>query len=338
MAEYKKRVDFANFVCHFGGDELLTYLREIVLPAFKGDYVRIYGEERMFLHNVEVLKLKNDDETDEIVVAGQFVVDTKFKRTQIFAKEIIPSAASLEVALSSFFVLRLRDHKLFYVKEVSGAPGLAKFRSTIESFFRRSRNDYIGSLFEKLKSDKEQGIIDKRVTKKAIAESIGVPNLEIVPLPGKGSLSSFINQFKTLSEIQVRMVKPNNELDNSDLFEGLRSVNKKLDSELTTITYRNPEGLTKSNVEDQLEGALDGNSELRLKGKREDGSKLNGSNDDFTVTVPIEIVPKNRKKAADVLNRLFKDLVKRGSLSIAKPVPNKSHEAKLDELAQSIGK
>lgn len=335
MAEYKKRVDFANFVCHFGNDELLTYLHEIVIPAFTVNHVRIYGEERMFLHNVELLNIQENG-TNELVVAGQFVVDTKYKRTQIFSEKIIPNEASMEVALSSFFVLRLRDHKLIYIKEVSGAPGLAKFRTTIESFFRRSRNDYIGKLFEDLKQQKEIGLIDKRVTKKSIAESIGIPVLEIVALPGKGSLSSFISQFKTLSEIQVRMVKPNNELDNSELFEGLRSVNQKLDSEVTTITYRNPEGLAKDNVEEELEGALDGNSELKFKGLREDGSKLNGSNEDFTVSIPIEKIPKDRKTAATLFNTMFKTLVSKGTLFVAKPVLNIKHEDKLNELAQSI--
>lgn len=336
MAEYKKKVDFANFVCHFGGEELLAYLDQIVIPAFKSDYVRTYGDESMFLYNVEILNLQESNGSNEVVIAGQFVVDTKFKRTQIFSEKIIPDSASMEVALSSFFVLRLSDHKLIYVKEVSGAPGLAKFRTTIESFFRRSRNDYIGKLFEDLKLQKEVGMIDKRVTKKSISESIGIPILEIVALPGKGSLASFINQFKTLSEIQVRMVKPNNELDNSELFEGLRSVNEKLDSEVTTITYRNPEGLTKNNVQEQLEGALDGNSELKFKGKREDGSKLNGSNEDFTVSIPIDKIPQERKAAASLLNRIFKDLVKQGSLFVARAVPNQSHENKLDELAKNI--
>ena len=338
MSEYKKKVDFANFVCHFGADELLTYLSEIVLPAFKGDYIRTYGDETMFLYDVEIVNIKENDESNEVVVTGQFVVDTKFKRTQIFSEKIIPDSASMEVALSAFFVLRLRDHKLIYVKEVSGAPGLAKFRTTIESFFKKSRNDYIDKLFEELKTQKELGLIDKKVTKKSIAESIGVPNLEILSLPGKGSLSSFIKQFKILNEIQVRMVKPNNELDNSGLFRGLRSVNKKLDSEVTTITYRNPEGLTKNNVQEQLEGALDGNSELKFKGKRDDGSKLNGSNEDFTVSIPIEKIPKERKTAADFLNRLFKDLVKNGSLSVARTDPKQSHAKKLDELTQSISK
>lgn len=336
MAEYKKRVDFANFVCHFGNDELLSYLKEIVIPAFKWDYVRNYGEESMFLHNVEFVKIKNEAGSDDIFVTGQFVVDTKFKRTQIFLDEIIPDLASLDVALSSFFVLRLRDHKLIYVKEVAGAPGLAKFRTTIESFLKRSRNDYIGALFEELKIKKESGEIEKRVTKKSIAESIGVPSLEIVPLPGKGSLKAFISQFETLSEIQVRMVKPNNELDNSELFQGLRSVNNKLDSEITTITYRNPEGLQKNNVQAQLSGALDGNSELKFKGKREDGSRLNGSNNDFTLSVPIAEIPKERKSAVTLLNRLFNGLVKRGTLSVARFQSNKKHEEKLNELAKSI--
>lgn len=338
MAQYKKRVEFANFVCHFDNDELLKYLHEIVLPAFQNNYIRTHGEEKMFLHNVEVVKIQDGEEDHEIVVAGQFVVDTKLTRTQIFSEKLIPDAASLDVALSSLFVLRLRDHKLIYVKEVSGAPGLAKFRSTIESFFRKSRSEYIDFLYEDLKIQKKQGMIDQRVTKKSIVESIGKPDLEIVPLPGKGSLRAFINQFKTLNEIQVRMIKPNNEIDNSDLFKGLRSVNKKLDSEITTITYRNPEGLRKNNVENQLDGALDGNSELKFKGKREDGSKLNGSNDDFTVTVPIDTIPKSIKRAANMFNQLFKDLVKRGSLAIAKTAPNQSNEAKLDELAQNIGK
>ncbi|KGH22345.1 hypothetical protein [Comamonas thiooxydans] len=318
MAEYKKKVDFANFVCHFGDQELLDFLNEIVLPAFEGNYIRKYGEETMFLHQVEVININPPNEKPEMVISGRFVVDTILKRTQVYQSGIIPDSASMEVALSAFFVLRLRDHKLIYVKEVSGAPGLAKFRTTIESFLKRRRVEYINIVYTQLLEKFEKGEITKRVTKKSILKSIGAPVLEILELPGKGSLSAFIQQFQTLNEVQVRMIKPNNEIDNSGLFRDLRTINKNLESEVTTISYRNPEGLKKDNVEDQLEGALDGNSELILRGKREDGSKIHGSNKDFSLSLPIEKIPAVIKEAASYLNKLFNQYIKYGTLSVAK--------------------
>ncbi len=337
MTKYRKRAEFANFVCHFGNKDLLDYLEEIVIPAFTSGLERTYGEERMFFHDTKVINLKDEKDEPELAIAGRFVVDTKITRSQIFSNEdIVPSPGSLEVALSSFFVLTLRDHKLVYVKEVSHAPGLAKFKSTAANFLKRSRDAYINQIYEKCKLDYAFGGISERVTKKSLMESIDAPDLKILELPGKGSLGAFIRQFKIISSVQVRMIKPNSEIDNSKLFQKLRVVNQHLDSDVTTITYRNKEGLRKSRVEDELDAALDGNSELVLTGKREDGSKLNGSNKDFTIFVPIDIIPREVRNAARMLTNLLKSLISKGTLSVAKTDGKAENEEKLNELARNI--
>jgi hypothetical protein len=59
------RVEFANFVCHFGRDKvMLDYLTEIVLPAFTDDtLIRQRGQENVTeyrFYDVHLEKLERE--------------------------------------------------------------------------------------------------------------------------------------------------------------------------------------------------------------------------------------------------------------------------------------
>lgn len=75
MAEKKYPVHYANFICHFGNEELLDYLNEIVLPAFTSQAVRTFKDGRYFFNSVVILNLAAVGDVPEVAICGRFVKD-----------------------------------------------------------------------------------------------------------------------------------------------------------------------------------------------------------------------------------------------------------------------
>ena len=83
------RVEFANFICHFGPDKvMLDYLTEIVLPSFTDDtLIRQRGQDNVteyLFYDVHIEKLGKVDRNDILGVFGQFIKNVNLTRTQIF--------------------------------------------------------------------------------------------------------------------------------------------------------------------------------------------------------------------------------------------------------------
>lgn len=291
MRNYQQYVEFANFVCHFGNSPMLDYLEEIVIPAFtEGKRIRMYGRSQYLLIDTTLTKVVSADGVSTPAITGKFVLNTNIHRDQILVDgKILASTMEMPSAPSSLFVLELSTHKLMYTKEVSGAPGLSAFRTTIESFLKMQRNNYIDKILKENKEKIEQGKSIKRITKKSLSEAIPTPNLEIVELPGNKNLEKFIEKFKKLKEFSIKVVKPNQDVNNSGLFNSVENAREEVDAESTTVIHRNPNGLNKNKSIDQIKPALDGNAHIKLSGIANDDKILRGSNDELSVKEPIDV-------------------------------------------------
>lgn len=334
MAKRDLNIEFANFICHFGNEELLGYLDEIVVPAFFSGFKRKYGKSKYFIHepSVEVIKNKTTG-ISYPTISGKFVQDKVLDRQQIFENgEIVEDHAVLATAPSSFFVLSLRDHKLMFVKEMSGAPGIDAFRSTVERLFNDRRNKYIDELFEKNRQERAENADIPRITKKSLAESISGAHLEIIRLTGAGSLNGAIKRFSKIQQLKISVVKTNSELDNSGLFDEFRELKDEVGADRASMVLGNSEGLNKNYAIKKIVPAADGNISLEFSGADKEGKKLKITERDFMVMEPIKELPPARREAVKMLLKKFHDLVKQQYISVAASDGVKNHAEKLNRL------
>lgn len=328
---FKQTAEFANFICHFGSKELLDYLEEIILPTFLSTgHVRQYGTSTYFLHSVELTQLKLQDQQKAAIV-GRFIVDTELSRAQVFRdNQIVPSPRTMDTAPSAVFAITLDDHKLMYSKEVSGGPSIAVFKSTLELLLNRHRLIYIEELFRLAKENASAGT-GKHVTKKTIADSIPKPELEIVPLSGEAGIRDFLEQFKTLKELRIQVLKPNSEIDNDEFFEEIQGARASVNAESTTLIHRNPTGLKINQAAKQAAPAMSGNATVTFVGVGANEEKLSGTNEDFKIVKPIQL-PRDVKQAGQLLIGSFGALIASGVIQLAQTNLSQANVEKLKKL------
>jgi hypothetical protein len=335
MRKYRQVVEFANFICHFGNDVLLDYLNEIVLPAFlNGSRTRMYGNSKYLLLDVKLMNLRShlEPEVRTPALVGRFVMDTELQRDQILVdNKIIHDTQTIKSAPSSLFVLLLDNHKLIYCKQVSGAPGLSAFRTTAEIILKRRWREYINELSEENKAARELDAQIPKITKRALFDSIQAPNLEIVPLAGSRNLTSLVNQFKILKEINIKLVRPNAELNNDGLFDTVEDARSQVNAATTSLIHRNSEGLNKAQSIKQIAPAMQGNAVVTLRGTGPTDAKLVGTNEEMSVKEPIE-VPPSVSKGSLIMFNTFKKLIVQKVLQLGTVINSERNIAKLESL------
>lgn len=337
MRHYQQYVEFANFVCHFGNAPMLDYLNEIVIPAFtEGNRVRMYGRSQYLLIDTSLNKIFDADGISTLAITGKFVLNTEIRRDQVLIDgKIVSSTRKMPSAPSSLFVLELSSHKLMYTKEVSGAPGLSAFRTTIESFLKHQRANYIDKLYKENEEKRQKDKTLQKITKKSLFEAIPAPNLEIVELPGNKNLEKFIDKFKKLKEFSIKVVRPNQDVNNSGLFNSVEHAREEVDAESTTVTHRNSNGLNKEKSIDQIRPALDGNAHISLIGVASDDKILRGSNDELSVKEPIDVKTPSENNFSKMY-QAFLRVISNGILKTNDVENSFSNQEKLKKLELEI--
>lgn len=337
-------VHFANFICHVGDAELADALSEIVIPAFDIHKVRAFRDIRYLLHEVVVTNLTISNGNEVPAIIGRLVKDMVVRsEQQLDAKtgQLLKANQQMHTSPSSLFVLLLDSHKLIYCNETANAPGLDAFKSTITSFLSQARKDMIRKLHDEVQ-DAGDGISAlnarflhkcspeemsksetiealKKPTLKLLRELIPEPNLEVVPLSNDETLREFIKRFKILDYATVRLLRRNSEIDNDEFFEQVRNKGDNAGADVSTVTYKNKNGLTKEHVVSQLESALTGNAEVQLSGKDEGDVRIRGTNEEFKAIAKLSDIPSSMNIAARSLLGVFNDYVHRGLVKISKP-------------------
>ncbi len=332
----QRPIEFANFICRTESLELLDFVDTVIVPAFLLPLKRSWGESSYFLHDVRVLDLAPETAKGIPAVAGRFVKDTVLHSEQVFSNGVLAANDQrIKSAPSAFFVLLLEQHKLIYCSEYKGAPSLETFRSTLKKFINQAHANYLQSVHDQRKTLVSTPTSDtkERVTKAALLAEFPRPTLEIVPLASHESLVEFIKRFKTLQSLTIRLIKPNNEINNEDFFEALRENSDKLGSSASTLTYRNAEGLSKHTAASHAQAAADGNAELKFSGRDETGQQLSGSNEDFRVVRFVQGLPSKTMAAAKRLFEEFKSARSSG-LIVGEPAAASGQELRLARVRQ----
>lgn len=328
MAKRKnKNLEFANFICKFGDEKnLLDLAIDIVIPAFiSPELERPITDARYFFIETQVIELEPilGSEFPTFAIIGRFVKDTTLSREQIFDganRRLVTDIRQIKSAPSSLFVLLLNTHKLLFVRETKNAPGIASFETTIKYFLKVKHQEFI----RRILSADEEGLLSGR----DLLEQYPKPTIEVIPLATGGTLEDFIERFSTLENVRIKLVKPNNDLDNNDFFPLFRQSGDDLNSKNTVLEYENKEeGLIKEAAVVKLRDAVQqGNSRISFVGKDSQGEVLKGNNDKFKVYVPLSSIPENIIEAANQMFNKFQNYVNRERLHFGRSEEDTSEQ------------
>lgn len=325
-----KQVSFANFICKFGDHKnLLDVAEEIVIPAFVDCdkfAPRSYSGTSYFFYETELINL-GSRRRPMLVIAGRFIKDTTLQSEQIFAQGhgLVRRKRSLDSAPSAIFVLVLNTHKLIYCPETTHYPSLSSFRRTAYNYINQQQKKFIGEEYERRVAIREQAMEAgdetlERVTKRKLWDEYPISTLDVVPIPSALSLAEFVERYKQLSTVTLKVLQTNSELDNSKLLKAIRATGSQLGAKNSQITHSAGDkgALDVAEAITQLNAvALDGNVEVKLSGKDASGNKLVGNNDEFRLRVQADIVSRNVPEAALQLNNVLTQQIKRSNIAIA---------------------
>ena len=237
------KVEFANFVCKFGDNNLLDLAKDIVIPSFFCKEKRTYGDTRFIFNDVQLINVNGLG-----LLAGRIIKDTLLKRDQIYDDEkgIIKNSSSLESAPSAIFVLILNNHKLIYFDETSYAPKITEFRNTIKKFINNKWVDYINERHSEYKR------LNIKKKKSEVKEEVGKPDINIIPLQDEEDLSDFIQQLHRVNRLILSIYKRNDEYDEDEFIDGISKSHNVLGSNKTELTYsagvKDSQGLFKNHI------------------------------------------------------------------------------------------
>ncbi len=329
----KGRAEFANFICRFGEHVLLDYAEEIVLPAFLDDaLIRSYGREHPTHYHFLDVKLERAPENPEtLLLSGQFVKDTALWREQIFAegKGLVHDEASMRSAPSAFFVLILNNHRLIYMPETAYAPTLDEFRSTVSYFMRKKYRMFVDQKIAERGGDETE--------RPRVLKEFAAPSLKIVPLPSRDSIEDFVSRYSVLKRIEFKVLDTNDDIDGSELLAGVRGFGEAVGADKAVLAADTSakEGLDKGKSAEIIhEASAAGNHAVRLRGWDQEGNKLDGSNEEFRVSVGVGEVPASRRSKLRLLVSLFFNLLTNGTIKVDSSAVDNS--AKIDRLAAAL--
>ncbi|EOU9602617.1 hypothetical protein ACOJCO_000249 [Cronobacter dublinensis] len=349
-----KSIEFANYTLNFGTDKvLLDAFESIVFPSFhEQKYIRKFKDTEYFFTQTQLILLDNDEissttppdfigpiplKIPTLALCGRIVKKTIMKREQIFQDGlIIRDPQTLENHPSSIFVLLLNDHRLMLCKEVAGAPTLEEFANTSKHCLSKRYNSFSDYEIKKNIRLRKKKPHTPRLYKKTIYENLGIPKLRVTPLTDTRTLRNFIDLFSVVNRLSIELLPTNSENISLDAFwakmeeqkDDLNSNNAQL-----VFTNREADGLNSNAVISKTESATQmANSKIVITGKDENGVRLSGNNDSFTLKAPKPQLSTDVPQAANEAYSSFKELKEEGDII----TPNRPDRDKILKKIRTI--
>lgn len=300
---YTKKLEFGNFTLKFGPDKvLLDFFEEIVEPSFEAQkhLRKIEGKGEYFFINTSKMKITDINGKTHAAIVGRIVKNTKLKREQIFQdNHIVLDKKELETAPTSIFILLIENHRLIFCRELPGAPSIQNFESTCQRFLSIEHKLLVEKLIENATPDNEKE--PPRGTKKKINESYPSPKLRVTPLSDRQSLSEFLNRFKKIDKVTIKLLPTNQEeIDNDSFWADLGRRKEEMGSTTASVQFNGgKDGLAGDKVEDQVSAASGmGNAQVQIRGEDSQGDSIKGNNEDFSLSIELDSLSKNIADAA----------------------------------------
>lgn len=309
-------LSFANFILRFGpSDVLMSYVEEIVLPAFQNtDRIRKHGDTEFRFYNTRLQKLGTHDGQPIVAITGHFVKDTMLRRQQIFRPDrgLVASEAQIESAPSAFFVLILNNHRLLYFAETSGAPSLESFGATAQALLREEWAKFIR---ERLRHENVTRRGVERLKLMDMKKRLPPPVLRVLRVAGEDAIEETIARFGKITQVRIKLIQPNDENDASEMIDSVEKTFRPSNPSRLEIVASQPSGLIPEEVSEAvIDASHNQNTEVIVSGLDQEGLTLKADNDEFALSTDISDPPLDDGELAEAAYRVYQDLVAAGKI------------------------
>lgn len=211
----KLPIEIGNFVCLYGEKELLDHFEDRVWEVFRNNYKISWnkGEDNAYIfHGFELKQIEGD-----YYLCGKIVRQMTLKSSQKYDEEkqvLKPRLTKMDDSPSTFFLLRLFDHKLIILKETTRAPGIEKLEKVIMKGLLEHRGKVKKKELAKFKRNRKK----KRLTKELRLEfnekfekSYPKPHFRITPIASYDLVKKAFLRAKMLKSLNVTLFHTNQE-------------------------------------------------------------------------------------------------------------------------------
>ncbi|WP_028108884.1 hypothetical protein [Ferrimonas futtsuensis] len=332
-------IEFWNFVCHFGDLKLLDRYVQFVHPAFMNEHIRNYGDSRWLFNGVRLIEVTINNERLPFIY-GRIVKDTILEREQVLkGDELIDDNLRIQNSPSSIFILSLKEHRMFFIKEQKDSPTMENFKATIEKFINNERRTYINDEYEYQKKLRQERGGNYKVTKKCDLEaSFPKPDIEVIPLSSDADIDEFIRGMKSIDKLSLKLVMPNSEYDCNEFFKSWREKNKKLGQSKSKVEFsKSKKTLPHEEVADlSKEAVKDGNILIKMTGKDINDDKLIGTHEEFKLTRTIGDINDSPRILVKETYESFLELIRDGVVRAPRISDGSSIKEKLEFIINMI--
>lgn len=329
---FTKTIEFANYTLNFGDNKvLLDAFESIVLPSFQNEkYIRKFKDTEYFFTDTRLILLEEIDldfvgprqiEAPALALCGRIIKKTILQRDQIFQDGmIIRDHKTLESHPSSLFVLMLNNHRLMLCKEVAGAPTLDEFQNTSKYCLAKRYDSYVDYEVKKNRRLRKKKPETERIYKKDVHSKLNIPKLRVTALTDPRSLNSFIEIFSVVNRLSIELLPTNSEnISLDDFWKKMEEEKEDLNSNKAQLVFTNrtDDGLNSQAVVDKTASATQmANSKIIISGKDENGARLSGNNESFTLKTPRPHISSDIETASQEAFQAFNELRKEGNIII----------------------
>lgn len=317
--EYRRQpLEVGNFTCLFGQTEMLEAFGERILPVFTKLKLIPWGrgEERSFVfYKFRVEKIVND-----YFLVGKIVRNMKIQSSQKYdagSEDLKKRKRTLEDSPSTIFLLRLSDHKVVIVRQMSRAPNL----SQIEKFITKAFKNHWRQLYQKELLNYRKRLKKKNLTKElreifeiTFRNAYPLPNFRITAMLNGVLVANAFARAKTLEQLSVTLHHTNNEDPRfrSAFLKQLKIAKTTVGRGATTsvkATISDKEaGLSVTNAKEIAQDLVKsgGNASFTAKATDENGIDFNIKDDDISIkdTIDSETHRTDHEKELEAVSRL----------------------------------
>jgi hypothetical protein len=298
----EKIMQLANFNITFGEkkEPMLSHFKDIIYPAFIGDYKRGKDSEfpQFLFSDVKVIEYKDG----ELALVGNYVKETQYTvYTTMKGREITSSPGKFPTAPYSRFIVFLKNHRMILVKNEPTSPDVRSFQSTVRHIFNR----YI------------------RDTNKNRDTSALLPHaiVNIVDIPLKEDIEAILKGVKKINWVKLRFFPLNNDLDPSPMATAFRKQMSEVASDTGNAIFNTPE--SKQGVQDMLEESV-GLAIATMRVENENGETDTIKENSFSSNIKI---PFSKNITSEDDNHLISSATKFDVINVTSP-ENKSYYKK----------
>ena len=257
----KKTMQFANFNITFGETPnpkpMLTYLKEIIFPTFKNEYIRGDGGETQFYFSDVKIKFLHK----EYILVGNLIKNTHYEiKTKIDDDKLIEAPSVVPTAPYSRFMILLKNHRMILLKNETRSPDIRSFQKTYRTFISKTLFSYNKG---KPKEDR-----------------IPAPDVNIVDIPlPSAKIENELAKFEKISNLTLKLFPLNNDFDTSNMIKAVRGTMNLVGSKSSNIIINSPS--ISEGIKDVFENS-NGIAKVFAKGKDKSGKKIKLSTDAFS--------------------------------------------------------